>query len=121
MDAGDNGRDKRGRFAPGNTGGPGRPRRAVERDYLAALSDECGPDTWRRIVRRAVADAEAGDATARAWLGRYLLTAPESDATPPLCRLAAEESLGVDPVADEAAYLRSTRALLDALPAMRVG
>ena len=33
------GRDPLGKFAKGNPGGPGRPRRTVEREYLAALSD----------------------------------------------------------------------------------
>jgi hypothetical protein len=28
-----------GRFLPGYPGGPGRPRRAIEADYLAALLD----------------------------------------------------------------------------------
>ncbi len=31
--------DMNGRFIPGNSGGPGRPRRAVELDYLAVLGD----------------------------------------------------------------------------------
>jgi hypothetical protein len=65
-----------GQFAPGNPGGPGRPRRVAERDYLAALTEECPPETWRAICRRAVADALGGDARARDWLARYLLGNP---------------------------------------------
>jgi hypothetical protein len=61
-----------GRFLPGNTGSPGRPRRAVESDYLATLSEAVPTDTWRAIVDKAVEQAQAGDATARAWLGSYL-------------------------------------------------
>jgi hypothetical protein len=70
------GRDGDGRFALGNPGGPGRPPRVTERDYLAALAGECPPETWRAICRRAVNDALAGDAKARDWLSRYLLGSP---------------------------------------------
>ena len=54
-------RDQQGRFAPGNAGGPGRPRRRTEADYLAALSDQVPLDAWSQIVGRAVGDAIAGD------------------------------------------------------------
>jgi hypothetical protein len=70
------GRNGHGQFAPGNRGGPGRPRRVAERDYLAALTEVCPPERWRAICRRAVADAEAGDPRARDWLARYLLGNP---------------------------------------------
>jgi hypothetical protein len=62
-----------GRFAPGWRGGPGRPRRVIERDYLAALSEAVPIDRWKKIVERAASDAENGDAKARDWLGSYLL------------------------------------------------
>ena len=68
-----NGRAEDGGFLPGNAGGPGRPRRAVETDYLRVLSDACPLDDWQTIVGRAVEDAKAGDAKARDWLGRYVL------------------------------------------------
>ena len=87
----DNGRDEHGRFAPGNAGGPGRPRRAVERDYLATLAEACPPETWQRIVERAVADAKNGDATARAWLAKYLI----GDKPTALTELAIAEVRGV--------------------------
>ncbi len=70
------GRNSNGRFAIGNAGGPGRPRRAAERDYLLALTRECPLEKWQAICRRAVADAERGDAKARDWLSRYLLGSP---------------------------------------------
>jgi hypothetical protein len=69
-------RNGNGRFAAGNPGGPGRPRRVAEIDYLRTLTEECPPETWRAVCRRAVADAEAGDAKARDWLSRYLLGNP---------------------------------------------
>jgi hypothetical protein len=86
-----NGRDEHGRFTPGNSGGPGRPRRAVERDYLTTLTEACPPETWQRIVERAVADAKNGDATARAWLAKYLI----GDKPAALTELAIAEARGV--------------------------
>lgn len=73
IDGAGNGRDRGGKFAKGNPGGPGRPSRAVERDYLAMLSDRCPPEVWAEVVDRAVEDARKGDAAARAWLSKYLL------------------------------------------------
>jgi hypothetical protein len=92
-------RTARGQFAEGNPGGPGRPRRATERAYLAALSDACPPETWREIVARAVADAKDGDAKARSWLAAYLVGQPDSMAAT-LHALAVDEALGADPVAE---------------------
>ena len=66
-------RNTNGTFAPGNPGGPGRPRRGVERRYLAAFAEAVSPDDWRAIIQRAVADAKAGDAKARDWLSKYLV------------------------------------------------
>lgn len=88
-----------GRFAPGNPGGPGRPRRAVEREYLAALADELTIDRWRRIVRGAIDAAENGDPKAREWIARYAL----GSAPPTLAALAVADMAGVsadDEVAD---------------------
>jgi len=67
------GRDARGRFAPGWKGGPGRPRRQVEDDYLKALCDTVAPTDIVEIAKRAVEDAKKGDSRARDWLSRYLL------------------------------------------------
>ena len=67
------GRQENGRFAAGWKGGPGRPPRAVEADYLAAIGEVVSIDDWREIASRAVADAKSGDARAREWLGRYLV------------------------------------------------
>ena len=64
------------RFLPGNPGGPGRPARCVEREYLEVTIGSVSPAQWRRIVKKAVADAEAGDSRAREWLSRWLLPAP---------------------------------------------
>ena len=67
------GRDNQGRFSKGNPGGPGRPRRAVEEDYLAALSDQLSIERWENIVSKAFQDAEDGDHRARDWIARYAL------------------------------------------------
>jgi hypothetical protein len=65
-----------GRYANGNPGGPGRPRRATEVDYLRVLAEEVSLETWREIIRRARDDATKGDAKARDWIAKYLLGAP---------------------------------------------
>ena len=69
-----NGRKSNGQFSAGNPGGPGRPARDVEREYLATLSEAVTPDRWRKIVQRAISNAEAGNHRAREWLGKYLLS-----------------------------------------------
>ena len=80
-------RNKKGQFEPGNPGGPGRPRRAVEREYLAALSDAVSLSDWREVVAKALADAKSGCPKARNWLTKYLL----GDQPPSLLSLAADE------------------------------
>jgi hypothetical protein len=86
------GRNVNGTFASGNTFGLGRPRRPIEIEYLAALSDACSIDTWREIVNRAVQDAKDGDDKARVWLSRYLIG--ESSAS--LRDLAKLDILGIN-------------------------
>jgi hypothetical protein len=117
MTEANNGRDENGRFAMGNPGGPGRPRRAIEREYLATISDGCPPDAWAEIVRRTVEEAKRGDAKARDWLARYLV----GDNVTTLVALAAKEQRGV--TADDDIQKAATRqdrdaqqqALLDAM------
>jgi len=85
--------------------------RVTERDYLAALADACPPTIWRKIVARAVSDAQAGDAKAREWLARYLIGKTE----PPVISLhksAVDAASGDDPVADDLAERRRIRDLL---------
>jgi hypothetical protein len=66
-------RDGNGRFAAGNPGGPGRPRRAIEQDYLIAVTDVVPPERFQKIAERAAEDAEKGDARARQWLSDTLV------------------------------------------------
>ncbi|QDS97687.1 hypothetical protein [Adhaeretor mobilis] len=74
-------RSNNGRFLKGNPGGPGRPRRAVEADYLAAITNRVTLEDWQEVVGRAIEDAKKGDARARDWLSRYLVGVdpPESE------------------------------------------
>ena len=86
------GHDERGRFAVGNSGGPGRPRRAIEREYLRVLSDAVSLDDWREVVARAVESAKAGDDKSRDWLAKYVI----GDAPIGLTELLARELLDID-------------------------
>ena len=96
-------RNGKGQFAEGNAGGPGRPRRAVEREYLAALSESVTLDDWREIVKAALAAAKQGDGKARDWLCRYLI---------------GEKPLTLtDLAADEAAELGAERDILERIAA----
>jgi hypothetical protein len=91
-------RNVNGTLADGNPGGPGRPRRAVEVEYLAELSNALSLADWHEIVQRAVTDAKAGDDKARSWISRYAL-----GATPvTLISLAQAEQAGIS-VDDELA------------------
>jgi hypothetical protein len=102
-------RNNGGRFAPGNPGGPGRPKRTTEREYLIALTEACPPEAWQQIISRCVEDAKNGDAKAREWLARYLLGNPEAKAKT-LLTVAIEQEVGIDPVAR--GVLRRRAALL---------
>jgi hypothetical protein len=97
-------RASNGRFAKGHPGGPGRPRRAVEQEYLAVLNAAVTLDTWQQIVERAVENAKAGDAKAREWLAKYLI----GDRPPGLIELAAAQQAGLtvdDQIASSAGQL----------------
>lgn len=94
-----------GRFAEGNPGGPGRPRRQTEHEYLLATMAACPLDAWQEIVAATVTAAKAGDRHAREWLGSYLLGEAKSEAPRPLDALADDEA-GYDPVAKKAAQRR---------------
>lgn len=106
------GRNADGTFAEGNPGGPGRPARATERQYMAVVMGACDLDTWQAIVERAVADAKNGDGNARAWLASYLLGKPSpTHIAPRPTRVLAAELADVDDVADEAARMQRVREL----------
>jgi hypothetical protein len=104
-------RDTNGRFAVGNSGGPGRPRRAVEANYLAALSEAVSVRKWKKIVEKAVKDALAGDRHAREWIGDYVLGKPDHEK---LLELAAKEMVGFDSVGARASAIAITKPMVDA-------
>lgn len=65
--------------------------RAIERDYFAMLGDKLTLDRWGKIIDRALADAENGDAKAREWVAKFALgAAPLS-----LFELAKRERMGI--------------------------
>lgn len=102
------GRNRDGRFTAGNHFGKGRPPRAVERDYLAALADCVPLDDWREVCRKALTDAKRGDARARDWLTGLLCGAEPMR----LLDIAADEAAGygsADAVALQAAMNEDLR------------
>ena len=97
-------RNPQGRFQPGTKGGPGRPPRATEENYLLALVDACPLETWTEIVQKAVTDAREGDDRSRAWLASYLLGSPKGSAPSPSTALVGR-LLGTDKVLESAARI----------------
>ena len=108
-------RDDHGRFANGNSGGPGRPRRSIERDYLRSLADVVASETWKKIVARAVEDAINGDHKSRIWLGRHVLPVPNAQERP-LQKIVADECAGLDPLESE---IFSSKNLLEIIRAFK--
>jgi hypothetical protein len=88
-------RDKKGQFAVGNGGGPGRPPRQSEKSYLKVLMQCCSLEQWAEIVSCAVEDAKAGDGAARQWLARYLCGIPQMAAPTPF-ELEIEAAAGLE-------------------------
>ena len=66
-------RNEKGQFVSGNGGGPGRPRRRTEAQYLDATIARVTLKDWREIVEKAVSQAKRGDSRARSWLSDYLM------------------------------------------------
>lgn len=94
-------RKKNGTFAPGNSGGPGRPKRAVERDYLLKLTTGCSPEDWQEIIEKTVSMAKEGDAKSREWLASYLLGSPAKQNHTTLARAQARDELEIDELEKE--------------------
>lgn len=100
-------RKSNGCFAKGNGGGPGRPKRSVELDYLKALNRAVSASQWDKIVKRAIADAIEGDAKARDWLSKYLLPAKVDFSPKEEVKLTPEQrQRGID------AIIRERRAMM---------
>ena len=69
-------RDDKGRFATGNGGGPGRPKREREVEYYRIMQTACSKADWAAIVDKAVKQARGGDSVARKFLADYLIGPP---------------------------------------------
>lgn len=68
--------DENGKFAKGNPGGPGRPKKEREQKYYEITLTAVTFDEWKAIVIKAKDQAKRGDAVARKWLSDYLLGPP---------------------------------------------
>ena len=70
-------RDKNGRFVKGNTGNPrGRMPKGREDKFYEITLSTVTFESWKRIVKKAVLQAERGDGVARKWLADYLMGPP---------------------------------------------
>ncbi len=70
-------RNENGRFAAGNSGGPGRPKAKTEEQYLLKLYDVVAIHDWQDVVNKALVQAKTGDHRARQWLANYLIGRPK--------------------------------------------
>ena len=76
----DNGRDASGRFAVGNKGGPGNPYTRKAGLLRKAMFEEVTEDDMRRVVRKLVQLAEAGNVAAvREFIDRCVGKPIEAD------------------------------------------
>lgn len=69
-------RTAKGTFAPGNGGGPGRPKKQREEKFYSITLSTVTFDDWKDIVKKAVQMAKKGDQAARKFLADYLLGCP---------------------------------------------
>jgi len=73
---GSNGRDGRGRFAPGNAGGPGNPFAGRVARLRSLLLDAISEDELRAIVEAVAKKAKGGDLTAAKMVLDYCVGKP---------------------------------------------
>lgn len=66
-------RDASGKFIKGKPGGPGRPPRATEAEYLDALKESLPLDRFKKIVDAYAKRAERGDTRAAEVLFKHVL------------------------------------------------
>lgn len=87
-------RNRDGTFGPGNRFGRGRPRRLIERDYLAVISDRISLDDWKEVVEAALKASKQGEFRAIEWLSKHCLGSSKDET--PLKSLAVIEERGFD-------------------------
>jgi hypothetical protein len=83
--------------------------RRTEADYMGILLDAVPLEDWRSVVVATVAAAKAGDPSARAWLGQYLMGKPAATAPAPLT-VVVQHLSGHDPLVERLANPHIDRA-----------
>lgn len=63
-------RGDRGRFLPGNPGGPGRPPLFIDLENLRAITSVLTPEAWKDLAQRKLEAAKKGDREAFEWCER---------------------------------------------------
>jgi hypothetical protein len=83
-------RNARGRFAPGNPGGPGRPPKIahLERELLASMATVLGPEIWMRVTQAMALKAMEGNVAAANWLSKTFMAGG-------LSKAAAAQAVGI--------------------------
>lgn len=76
VDIGSDARDRRGRFTPGNSGGPGNPHAAQVAKLRAALLEAVTPQDLRAVVAALVKAAKGGSVPAARELMERILGKP---------------------------------------------
>lgn len=95
-------RDSAGKFLPGNTlaKGRGRPPKKREEEYYNATVGGVSLSAWKKIVQRAVIDAQRGNAAARSWLTNILMAGEIQDTSgqgvPDVIEVAIKKIYGGD-------------------------
>ncbi len=79
---GSDGRDSRGRFAKGNSGGPGNPFARRSAAFRTAVIEAVGEEGLAQVVEAMVAKARGGDVGAASLLLSHVVGRP-SEATDP--------------------------------------
>ena len=69
-------RTERGRFAAGNPGGPGRPRKETEQGYADAMRDAITPADLCDVLKSMVRRAKGGDVAATKLVLNYTVGLP---------------------------------------------
>lgn len=69
-------RNEKGQFVKGHPGGPGRPRREVEAQYLNVMLGAVSESEWQKVVNAMIKQAQRGNVAAATWLGNYVQGKP---------------------------------------------
>ncbi len=100
-------RDVRGKFLPGNPGGPGRLPLPLELENLRAIASVITPEAWRELAQEKLKDAKKGVMGAFEWIERRTL----GEATLQELRKAEGEAVAPEAL-EKAALLELNEAVL---------